>query len=272
MAFAPAVSPPKEKGRTVATRLLAISGPLRKSEFLLGLGVTIGRDALNRIRIEDPAVSPHHCKIEFQDSRPILLDLDSHTGTFVNGIPVRQRELKSGDEVAVADSVFLFAAEESRSAPGSPLQMGAPEALDVRALEFQSNELLSLDPDSLAALPQSERMVRNLNALLQICRAIGSLRDEELQPWVLLGMIFDVIPAERGAILLLEEDTNEVRSQVAWDRVFGPEHPVHIDGGIVRRVIEERISLLDSGVRRQSADSSEKQEKNANDRQSPQGA
>ena len=254
----------------MATRLLAISGPLRKSEFLLGLGVTIGRDALNHIRIEDPAVSPHHCKIEFQDSRPILLGLDSHTGTFVNGIPVRQRELKSGDEVAVADSVFLFAAEESRSAPGSPLQMGAPEALDVRALEFQSNELLSMDPDSLAALPQSARMVRNLNALLQICRAIGSLRDEELHPWVLLGMIFDVIPAERGAILLLEEDSHEVRSQVAWDRVFGPEHPVHIDGGIVRRVIEERISLLDGGLLRQQ--SSEKHDRNANGRQSPQRA
>src|ERR1700746_93215 len=127
MGFAPAVSPPKEKGRTVATRLLAISGPLRKSEFLLGLGVTIGRDALNHIRIEDPAVSPHHCKIEFQDSRPILLDLDSHTGTFVNGIPVRQRELKSGDEVAIGDSVFLFAAQEPRSAASRSLEMEGAE-------------------------------------------------------------------------------------------------------------------------------------------------
>ena len=254
----------------MATRLLAISGPLRKSEFLLGSAVTIGRDAGNHIRIEDPAVSPHHCKIECQDSRSILLDLDSHTGTFVNGIPVRQRVLKSGDEVAIADSVFLFAAEESRGVPSSPLQMGEPEALDVRALEFQSNELPSMDPDSLASLPQSARMVRNLNALLQICRAIGSLRDEELHPWVLLGMIFDVIPAERGAILLLEEDSHEVRSQVAWDRVFGPEHPVHIDGGIVRRVIEERISLLDSGVLQQQ--SSEKHDRNANDGQSPERA
>ncbi len=255
----------------MATRLQAISGPLRKSEFLLDAAVTIGRDAGNQIRIEDPAVSPQHCKIELQDSGAILFDLDSHAGTFVNGIPVRQRVLKSGDEVAIADSVFLFTAEESRGVPSSPLQMGESEALDVRALEFQSNELLSMDPDSLAALPQAARMVRNLNALLQICRAIGSLRDEELHPWVLLGMIFDVIPAERGAILLLEEDSHEVRSQVAWDRVFGPEHPVHIDGGIVRRVIEERISLRDSGVARQQfTNSSEKHEKSANDQKSQQ--
>ena len=61
-------------------------------------------------------------------------------------------------------------------------------------------------------------------------------------------MIFDVIPAERGAIRLLEEGSDDVRSQVAWDRVSGPNHPVHIDDGIVGRVIEERIPLLDSAV------------------------
>jgi Nif-specific regulatory protein len=60
-------------------------------------------------------------------------------------------------------------------------------------------------------------------------------------------MIFDVIPAERGAILLMDEDSNEIRSQVAWDRLLGPEHPVHISREIVRQVIEEGISLLDGG-------------------------
>src|SRR5205814_7833020 len=89
---------------------------------------------------------------------------------------------------------------------------------------------------------------RNLNALLQICRAIGSLRDEESLPWQLLSMIFELIPAERGAILLTEDDSNEIRSEVTWDRVFGPEHPVHISGEIVSRVIGEGISLLDGGT------------------------
>ena len=245
----------------MVTKLLAISGPLRKSEFPLGPEVTMGRDAGNVILIEDPAVSPHHCRIASQDGRLILIDLDSHAGTFVNGIPVKQRELKSGDEVAIGDSVFLFEAGESRGAERSPEQTCENETPDVKVLEFHSNELLSLDADSLAALPQPARMARNLNALLQICRAIGSLRDEESLPWVLLGMIFDVIPAERGAILLLEEESHEVRSQVAWDRISGPDHPVHIDDGTVRRVIEERIPLLDSGVAgRKFSDSHEEKE------------
>ena len=246
----------------MATKLLAISGPLRKSEFPLGPEVTMGRDAGNVILIEDPAVSPHHCRIALQDGRLILIDLDSHAGTFVNGIPVKQRELKSGDEVAIGDSVFLFEAGEPRGAEPSPVQTCESEASDVKELEFHSNELLSLDADSLAALPQPARMARNLNALLQICKAIGSLRDEESLPWVLLGMIFDVIPAERGAIRLLEEGSHDVRSQVAWDRMSGPGHPVHIDDGIVLQVIEERIPLLDSGVAGQKfSDSHEKDDK-----------
>jgi GAF domain len=176
-------------------------------------------------------------------------DLDSHTGTFLNGIPVKQRALHSGDEIAVGRSIFRLQAEESQSLAGSPVQMCEPDALDAKALEFQAPEFLSLDPHSLAALPQPAQMARNLSALLQICRAIGSLRDEASLPWILRGLIFDVIPAERGAILLVEAGSNELYSQVGWDRVSGPDHPVPVSRGIVNRVIEEAISLMHSPPR-----------------------
>jgi Nif-specific regulatory protein len=231
----------------VAAKLLVVSGPLRKSQFPLGTDLVIGRDLESTIRLDDPAVSPQHCTIASQDGQLILCDLDSHAGTFVNGIPVKQRTLKSGDEIAVGISVFRFEAEEHQNTASSPVLMCDRAAVNAKALEFQAPELLSLAPQSLAALPQAARMARNLSALLQICKAIGSLRDEAALPWVLLGMIFDVIPAERGAILLMDEDSNEIRSQVAWDRLLGPEHPVHISREIVHQVIEEGISLLDGG-------------------------
>jgi len=246
----------------VAAKLLVVSGPLRKSQFPIGTDLVIGRDLESTIRLDDPAVSPQHCTIASQDGQLILCDLDSHAGTFVNGIPVKQRRLKSGDEIAVGISVFRFEAEEHQNAASSPVQMCDRAAVNPRVLEFQAPELLSLAPQSLAALPQAARMARNLSALLQICKAIGSLRDEEALPWVLLGMIFDVIPAERGAILLMDEDANEIGSQVAWDRLLGPEHPVHISREIVRQVIEEGISLLDGGsAAAQSAGSAVNDEK-----------
>jgi transcriptional regulator with GAF, ATPase, and Fis domain len=246
----------------VAAKLLVVSGPLRKSQFPIGTDLVIGRDLESTIRLDDPAVSPQHCSIATQDGQLILCDLDSHGGTFVNGIPVKQRTLKSGDEIAVGISVFRFEAEEHQNAASSPVQMCDRAAVNAKVLEFQAPDLLSLAPQSLAALPQAARMARNLSALLQICKAIGSLRDEEALPWVLLGMIFDVIPAERGAILLMDQDANEIGSQVAWDRLLGPEHPVHISREIVRQVIEEGISLLDGGsAAAQSAGSAVNDEK-----------
>jgi transcriptional regulator with GAF, ATPase, and Fis domain len=246
----------------VAAKLLVVSGPLRKSQFPIGTDLVIGRDLESTIRLDDPAVSPQHCSVRSQDGQLILCDLDSHAGTFVNGIPVKQRTLKSGDEIAVGISVFRFEAEEHQNAASSPVQMCDRAAANPKVLEFQAPELLSLAPQSLAALPQAARMARNLSALLQICKAIGSLRDEAALPWVLLGMIFDVIPAERGAILLMDEEANEIGSQVAWDRLLGPEHPVHISREIVRQVIEEGISLLDGGsAAAQSAGSAVNDEK-----------
>ena len=228
-------------------KLLAISGPLRKSEYPMGPEVLLGRDADSVIRLEDPTVSPHHCRIELRDGRSVLIDLDSDSRTFVNGIPVKHRELNPGDEIAVGNSVFLFEAEKAPSAMSS-VRMSELDTPNVKALEFHAEELLSLEPESLGALPQPLRRGRNLSALVQICRAIGSLRDEESLPWQLLGVIFDVIPAQRGAILLLEEDSHEIRSQVAWDREHGPAHSVEVSREVVRRVIDEKVSLMDSGT------------------------
>jgi two-component system, NtrC family, response regulator HydG len=228
-------------------KLVAINGPLRKSEFAIAGEVGLGQDADNAIRLEDPWVSGHHCTISEQNGRYVLSDQESHAGTFVNGIPVKRRELKEGDEVAIGNSLFLFQVEKAVSSVSNAVQMDEEEAPNAQAVELHTGELANLGPEELAALPPVERVERNLSALLRISQAIGSLRDEESLPWQLLGMIFDVIPAERGAILLMEEDSHEVRSQVAWDRMAGPDHPVYVSQRVVRRVVEERVPLRDSG-------------------------
>jgi Nif-specific regulatory protein len=220
--------------------------------FSLGRELALGSDADNGLCLGDPAVSPQHCKIEFQNGRHVLHDLDSHSGTFVNGIPIRERELHSGDEVTIGSSVFFFKEEKSQHAASGSVQL-VEEPVNVKTLEVHSGELANLRPESLAALPQAARMARNFNALLQISSTIGLLRDEESLPWQLLGLIFDVIPVERGAILLMEEDSREIRSEVAWDRVAGPDHPVHISNGIVRQVMEEGVALLDSDMEGQNS-------------------
>ena len=42
------------------------------------------------------------------DGRCVIRDLDSRNGTFVNRVPVKERELGNGDEVRLGECVFLF--------------------------------------------------------------------------------------------------------------------------------------------------------------------
>src|SRR6266478_408551 len=206
-------------------KLLSLSGPLGKSEFRFSAPVSIGRDSSNPICIDDPAVSPLHCKIARQNDDFLLTDQDTASGTFVNGIPVKQR--------AMAAAI-------------SPVQLDDTSPASGQEQQLRHDELLYLHPETLAALPQSARLDRALSTLLKISTAIGSIRDVESLQWQLLGMIFDVIPAERGAILLVAENTAEISSRVAWDRVSGPDHPVHVSHSLVRRVVKDRVAILDN--------------------------
>jgi Nif-specific regulatory protein len=234
------------KGPAVQPKLLALSGPLRKTEFSLEVTVCIGSASSSAIRLQDAAVSPQHCRIAVENGRFILTDLESTAGTFVNGMPVTQCELDYGDQIAVGDSVFLFQTDVSR-AISNPLQLDDQLAEKPPLQEIHREGLLYLNPESLAALPQSERLSRNLSALLRISAAIGTIRDVQSVQWALLGMIFDVIPAERGAVILVKDSSLEILSHVAWDRAAGPDQPVHVSQALLRKVIEERVFLLEAG-------------------------
>jgi len=227
-------------------KLAVLSGPLRKSEFLLAGVLSIGRNSSSSICLEDTTVSPIHCRISCDDERFLLVDLDSDSGTFVNGIPVKQRVLAPGDQIAVGSSLFIFEVERSPAPARSAVQLDEDPATGTQVQQLRKDELVYLHPDSLAALPQPARLARALGTLVKISTAIGSIRDVESLQWQLLGMIFDVIPAERGAILLVEDTAEEAPSPVAWDRVAGPDHPVHVNRALTRRVIDEGISVLEN--------------------------
>jgi len=233
---------------------------VRKSQFPVGGFLSIGRDTSNSICLEDASVSPKHCVIRCERECFLLTDLDSDSGTFVNGIPVKQRELALGDQIAIGGSLFLFAGERSPVAQRSAVQLDEDSAAGAQVQQLRNDELLYLHPETLAALPQPARLARALGTLVKISTTIGSIRDVESLQWQLLGMIFDVIPAERGAILLVESSGEEATTPVAWDRVAGPDHPVHVNRALTCRVIGEGVSLLENeGVDPPAAASSGRQ-------------
>lgn len=64
--------------------------------------IEIGRDVLPgnfKIPCTEKMVSKHHAKVVVQDGRIELYDLDSTNGTFVNGLPVRRKCVKTSDVI-----------------------------------------------------------------------------------------------------------------------------------------------------------------------------
>ncbi len=99
-------------------RLLAISGSLAGTVRELGDSqISVGRDEANQLRLIDPTVSRKHCTIQQVDERFELIDLDSLSGTFVNGMPVGRKLLDHGDTIRIGSAELVFLMHEGEVIP-----------------------------------------------------------------------------------------------------------------------------------------------------------
>jgi transcriptional regulator with GAF, ATPase, and Fis domain len=232
----------------VNPRLFAISGPLKDSSFYIPPGeVPIGRDPANRLAIADPSLSRRHCLIFRSEDSFTIRDLDSRNGTFVNGVAVKDSELVHRDQIAIGDSVFqLFAREEDGTDWGTRVEFD--DGMTQATAQFRPQDVLYLHPDRiLRELPANSRLARNLNALLKISRVVHALRDlEELQLQI-LELIFEIVPAERGAVLL-DPKGDGFSSVFARHRTASAVHPVRVSRTITRQVLEEGLAILSSDL------------------------
>ena len=115
-------------------RLMAISGSLRGTvRPLIDGQISIGRGDSNHVCVMDPAVSRRHCTIEQADERYELADLDSHNGTFVNGIPIRRKAVSHGDTIRVGHSEFVFLVNEGDDSEST--ELGLSDEPSISELE-----------------------------------------------------------------------------------------------------------------------------------------
>ena len=227
-------------------RLLVTAGPLRDSTIPLPDGEsTLGRDPANGVAVVDPSVSRKHCLLRrAEDGRFQIKDLDSRNGTLVNGLAVKEQWLHHGDEVATGDSVFLFLVEEDERGAASRVEFDDSQPSAETKL-IHPKEAIYLQPDRLLKeLPATSAVARNLNALLKISRVVHAVRDlEELQA-LLLDLIFEVIPASRGAIMLAEGGAQEFSSLYARTRQAGQAQLVRVSRTIACQVMNEDVAIL----------------------------
>jgi transcriptional regulator with GAF, ATPase, and Fis domain len=222
-------------------RLVAMSGPLEGTVHTITDGpLYLGRDPANQVMIGDSAVSRKHCAIS-QVTQGIyeISDLDSHNGTFVNGIQVSRTPIQHGDLIRIGTSEFVFLIGEDDGS--SPQSSGASK-------QTTSGTLTALFLDQRSGLPSDAsgigRMARDLSAFFKIANLVNSFHDVDALQRELLGLIFEVIPAAQGAIVLQPNADEEPNPPCTWNRDGEAKQEMVIREEWAQRAMWERCAVF----------------------------
>jgi phosphoserine phosphatase RsbU/P len=150
----------------------------------------IGRRETNDLRLAGSEVSRDHAAIAVENNKFVLRDRSSRYGTYVNGEQVTERTLVHGDRIRLgrsggAEMVFLLADTQPQMERATTTAIGD---------------------------------LRQIAALLEGLRALGSGRvlDDVLS--LVLDSAIDVSGAERGFIMLAAAGTGELEFKMARGR------------------------------------------------------
>ena len=217
-------------------RLTAISGRLKGNVFTFeDLPVVIGRETTATLCVADASVSRRHSQIEREAEHFVIEDLESLNGTFVNDVPVKRRKLQHGDRVRIGDSQFIFLTHEADMTSSSEVHFEEGQVITGSTLQFRFNDALYV-------------MARDLSALMKISTTINAIRGLEKLQKTLLDLLFEVVPAERGVVLLTdtgaEGDEPVFGSVFGLDRERGQDASIKVSSKVTRWVLQHRESIL----------------------------
>src|SRR5256714_7551883 len=216
-------------------RLAAVSGKLKGAVFAINEDtMVIGRETTANLCIADASVSRRHSQIEKKDEGFVITDLESLNGTLSNDVTINARLLERRDRVRIGDSQLLFLTHEGdATSKSSEVRLDEAHVASGSTLQIRFDDAVYL-------------MARDLSALMKVSTTINSIRglDDLLER--LLELLFEVVPAERGAVLLTNDGSFETSRVFGLDRARGKDQAVHVSRTIVQQVLRDGVALLAS--------------------------
>lgn len=76
--------------------------------------VQIGRSAGAQLRLEDEGIWDRHLELQFDDGSGLVLRTQGEALAMINGAPVREAVLRSGDIIDIGSAKLLFSMSETR--------------------------------------------------------------------------------------------------------------------------------------------------------------
>jgi signal transduction histidine kinase/pSer/pThr/pTyr-binding forkhead associated (FHA) protein len=232
--------------------LFVIQGADQSKRFEFTSGpVALGRDSSNTVRLTDTEISRRHAELRRDREGYRIVDLGSQNGTFVNGQPVEQTPLHSGDRVQLGSTVLLF-----HEGSGGPLRdlTARVDLLAKSSPDDRSAILKTISSDEgsrvlkapdVAAGWLRERLI-SLSVMYRATQAISDILDVDALSPQILELVFESIGADRGAILLKDEEGVLLPKAVRWRQGALPDERMSISQTIVDYVLEKGDGVITS--------------------------
>jgi hypothetical protein len=123
--------------------LVGRSGDVAGKTFHIGQRtVTMGRGVSNFVQVVDDRVSRVHCQIVSSPEGVRVKDLDSTTGTLLNGEPIQDAViLQTGDQLRIGDAVleYWYQGDFEHNAALDKKESGADARMATQAVDLAGN-------------------------------------------------------------------------------------------------------------------------------------
>lgn len=223
-----------------------------RREFELGPVTTIGRHPHNAVQVLDRIVSKEHAQIIRQpDGRFLYRDLGSLNGSFMKDQRIHDHPLVDGDEITLGGTVVIFqelSTQASQAAQRVAINQPMPNdgAFIQQKVETSAEFLPEKDIADIDALRADYEKLRLAH---ELGRSIGLEVDIDGLLEKIIMKAFELIPADRGVILLMESDGPKPRVAKTRD---GRNEKILLSRSILSEVVQHKTAVLSSDA---SADS-----------------
>lgn len=217
-------------------------------EFPLRNTISImGRDAGCDIVVQAEAASRRHAMIVRSGDAYYVEDLNSINGTFLNGKRVRQRtRLDPGDRLEIPGLAVSFHLDE----PQRPSNLAHQVSMHDEAMPGQMVSIHA-SLDMLADSRLTARPEAKLRAILELSKNLANILDVERALPKILDTLFTIfVQADRGFILLRDEDTGQLLPKAVKHRQEAPEKDaLSLSRTIIEVVVNTGKAVLSSDAR-----------------------
>jgi diguanylate cyclase (GGDEF)-like protein len=213
--------------------LSVIEGPSAGQTILLTHKMTIGSDPSASHVIDDRRIAARQAEFSVSGRTVLLRNLEPRRELLVNSQTISaELQLQHGDLITIGESLLLFNEDPT---PSVERPAAGRDTIRLRRPLGDSR----IEP---MVLSTGDAASRRIEALLRAANEIREIDDEDTLLHRLLELIFAVIPADRGVVLVPDEDGALIERSYRDRR--GSTEPPRISRTIIKEVLNTREAVL----------------------------